>query len=85
MATRILVTGGAGYLGSVLCEHLVEAGYSVTVVDSLMYNQNSLFTLCANRNFEFHCGDARDEVMMQRLIAHADVIIPLAALVGPPI
>ncbi len=81
---KILVTGGAGYLGSVLCEHLLQAGCQVTVVDSLIYQQNSLFTLCANRNFEFCHGDARDESVMQRLIAQADVIIPLAALVGAP-
>lgn len=81
---RILITGGAGYLGSVLCEHLLHAGCKVTVVDSLIYQQNSLFTFCANRNFEFFHGDARDESVMQRLIAQADVIIPLAALVGAP-
>lgn len=84
MTTRILVTGGAGYLGSVLCEHLLDAGYHVTVIDSLIYQQNSLFSLCANRRFDFCYGDARDESLMRRLIAHADVIVPLAALVGAP-
>jgi len=46
MATRVLVTGGAGYLGSVLCEHLLQAGHQVVVVDNLMYRQASLFHLC---------------------------------------
>jgi nucleoside-diphosphate-sugar epimerase len=84
MTTRILVTGGAGYLGSVLCEHLLAAGYHVTVIDSLIYQQNSLFSLCADRRFDFCYGDARDESVMRRLIANADVLIPLAALVGAP-
>jgi nucleoside-diphosphate-sugar epimerase len=84
MTTRIVVTGGAGYLGSVLCEHLLDAGYHVTVLDNLMYQQNSLFPLCAERRFDFCYGDARDEGVMRRLMAHADVLIPLAALVGAP-
>src|SRR5947208_2207575 len=82
MPTRILVTGGAGYLGSVLCEHLLHAGYHVTVVDSLMYGQTPLFQFCANPNFEFERGDVRDERLMSRLVRQADVIIPLAAIVG---
>lgn len=84
MTTRLFVTGGAGYLGSVLCEHLLDAGYHVTVLDNLMYQQNSLFPLCAERRFDFCYGDARDEGVMRRLMAHADVLIPLAALVGAP-
>lgn len=84
MSTRILVTGGAGYLGSVLCEHLLDAGYHVTVLDSLIYQQKSLLSFCADPHFDFFCGDARDEETMRRLITHADVIIPLAALVGAP-
>lgn len=84
MTVRILVTGAAGYLGSVLCEHLLDAGYSVTALDSLMYGQNSLFHLCANPAFDFIEGDVRNEDLMQRLIKDADVIIPLAAIVGAP-
>ena len=84
MTTRILVTGGAGYLGSVLCEHLLDAAYHVTVIDSLIYPQNSLFSHCSNPRFEFCYGDARDESVMRRLIANADILIPLAALVGAP-
>ncbi len=84
MSTRVLVTGGAGYLGSVLCEHLLGAGYHVTVLDSLIYQQNTLFHLCSNSNFDFIHGDARDERVLQRLVPKADVLIPLAALVGAP-
>jgi nucleoside-diphosphate-sugar epimerase len=84
MTTRVLVTGGAGYLGSVLCERLLEAEYDVTAVDSLVYQQNSLFHLCANPRFEFLHGDVRDERLMQKLIPQADVLIPLAAVVGAP-
>src|SRR4030095_16891918 len=84
MITRVLVTGGAGYLGSVLCDRLLEMGSHVTVVDSLIYRQNSLFHLCANPRFNFFYGDARDEQLMQRLIAQADVVVPLAAVVGAP-
>ena len=84
MSARILITGGAGYLGSVLCEQLLAAGYFVTVLDSLIYRQNSLFHLCANPRFEFHYGDARDEALLGRLLKSADVVIPLAAIVGAP-
>jgi nucleoside-diphosphate-sugar epimerase len=84
MTARVLVTGAAGYLGSVLCEHLLDAGYGVTALDTLMYGQNSLFHLCANPAFDFIEGDVRDEDLMQRLIKDADVIIPLAAIVGAP-
>lgn len=80
----VLVTGGAGYLGSVLCEHLLAAGYRVTVVDNLMYRQQSLFHLCAHPAFEFVHGDVRDEGLMRGLIEAADALIPLAAIVGAP-
>ncbi len=84
MTIRVLVTGGAGYIGSVLSDRLLAIGSQVTVVDSLIYRQNSLFHLCANRRFDFVYGDACDEHLMQGLIAQADVIMPLAALVGAP-
>lgn len=82
MKTHILVTGGAGYLGSILCEHLLNAGYQVTVVDNLMYGQQSLFHFCGNPRFEFVFGDVRDEELMGELIKGAEVLIPLAAIVG---
>lgn len=84
MNTRVLVTGGAGYLGSVLCEHLLHQGYQITVVDNLMYGQHSLLQLCANPRFEFVFGDVRDEGLMRLLLKEADVLIPLAAVVGAP-
>lgn len=80
----VLVTGGAGYIGSVLSEHLLDAGYRVTVVDTLMHGQRSLLHLCAHPRFDFVLGDARDEGLMARLVKEADVIVPLAALVGAP-
>ncbi|MDA8179210.1 MAG: NAD-dependent epimerase/dehydratase family protein [Desulfobacteria bacterium] len=81
---RVLVTGGAGYLGSVLCEHLLSAGYRVTVLDSLHYGQHSLFHLCNHTRLEFVYGDARKEETVTPLLREADVIIPLAAVVGAP-
>jgi nucleoside-diphosphate-sugar epimerase len=84
MPTHVVVTGAAGYLGSVLCEHLLAAGYRVTAADGLIYRQRSLFHLCANPQFDFVVGDARDEQLMRRLIKDVDVLIPLAAIVGAP-
>jgi nucleoside-diphosphate-sugar epimerase len=82
--THVVITGAAGYLGSVLCEHLLAAGYRVTALDGLIYRQRSLFHLCANPQFDFIVGDARDEQLMHRLVKDADVVIPLAAIVGAP-
>lgn len=81
---RILVTGGAGYLGSILCEHLLHKGYLVTVIDNLMYRQTPLFHLCNNSNFDFVFGDVRNDKLIKELLKHIDVIIPLAAIVGAP-
>jgi len=80
----VLVTGAAGYIGSILCEHLLDAGYQVTAVDNLMYGQHSLFHLCANSRFEFVHGDVRDKGLMGGLVKDADVLIRLAAIVGAP-
>jgi nucleoside-diphosphate-sugar epimerase len=84
MPLKILVTGAAGYLGSVMCEHLLKAGHRVTAIDNLMYGQHSLFHFCANEAFDFVPGDVRDESLMSRLVADVDVLIPLACLVGGP-
>lgn len=81
---NIFVTGGAGYIGSILAEHLLDAGHAVTVLDSLMYGRAGLEHLMANPSFHFVLGDARDERLVRELIASADVIIPLAAIVGMP-
>jgi nucleoside-diphosphate-sugar epimerase len=82
MSKRVLVTGAAGYLGSILCEHLLDAGYHVTALDNLLYTQNSLFHFSANPSFDFHRGDARDERTVGSLLKKVDAIIPLAAIVG---
>ncbi len=82
MSSHVLVTGAAGYIGSILCEHLLKAGYRVTALDNLMYNQHSLFHFCAHPNFDFVRGDARNEALIAGLVKQADVIIPLAAIVG---
>jgi nucleoside-diphosphate-sugar epimerase len=84
MPLRVLLTGGAGYLGSIMSEHFLHAGYQVTVLDNLMFGQHSLFHLAADKNFEFIRGDARDEDLMRHLVEKADVLIPLAAVVGAP-
>ncbi|OGS17880.1 MAG: hypothetical protein A2219_01730 [Elusimicrobia bacterium RIFOXYA2_FULL_50_26] len=82
---KILVTGGAGYIGSVLVPQLLSEGHGVTVVDNLMYGQNSLVECCINPMFSIVRGDARDENLVKSLIKTHDVIIPLAALVGAPL
>src|SRR5579872_1864371 len=84
MADRVLVTGGAGYLGSILCEHLLARGFEVTVLDNLMYGEQSVFHLAAHPKFNFFFGDARDETTVKKLVQDAEVIIPLAAIVGAP-
>jgi nucleoside-diphosphate-sugar epimerase len=81
---KVLITGGAGYLGSNLTRHLLEAGYSVTVLDNLMYDQVTLLHLFSNPKFQFELGDVRDKKLLQDLVGLNDVIIPLAAIVGMP-
>ena len=85
MANSILVTGGAGYLGSVLVPELLRLGHKVTVLDNFMYGQNSLLECCVYENFDVVKGDARDEETLKTLLKNADYIIPLAALVGAPL
>jgi len=80
----ILVTGGAGYIGSTLVPALLESGHAVTVLDNFMYEQNSLAACCANHRFSVMRGDSRQEAALRPLVAKADVIIPLAAVVGAP-
>ncbi len=85
MSYRILVTGGAGYLGSILVPELLAAGHSVTVLDNFMFRQNSLAQSAADPKFDVVRGDVRDEALMAGLLKNADVVIPLAALVGAPL
>jgi nucleoside-diphosphate-sugar epimerase len=82
---NVLVTGGAGYIGSILTEFLLELGFNVTVLDNFMYKQASLNHLCHNPRFNVVNGDIRNLAHIQPLLKDADVIIPLAALVGAPL
>lgn len=84
MRAEVLVTGGAGYIGSMLVPELLAAGFGVTVLDNLMYRQNSLAHACAHPRFQFVRGDVRISAAMKPLLARADIVIPLAALVGAP-
>lgn len=79
---KILIAGGAGYLGSVLVGHLLRKNYSVTVLDNLLYGQPSLLHCCDRPNFAFVRGDVRDEELMGELLKNHDAIVPLAAIVG---
>jgi nucleoside-diphosphate-sugar epimerase len=81
---KILITGGAGYLGSVITGKMLVSGHQVTVLDKLIFNQVSLLSYTSNPNFRFVHGDVRNEVLLRRLCEDADVIIPLAAIVGFP-
>ena len=81
---KILITGGAGYLGSVITGKLLNAGYEVTVLDKLVFNQVSLLSHTPNPKFKFIHGDVRNEELLEKLCLEADVIIPLAAIVGFP-
>jgi nucleoside-diphosphate-sugar epimerase len=82
---RVLITGGAGYIGSVLTRGLLDNGYDVTVVDSFLYNQTSLLDCCESRAFDLVRGDCRDERLLRDLVPKHDVLIPLAAIVGAPV
>lgn len=82
---KILITGGAGYIGSVLTPILLAAGYEVTVLDSFIFGQNSLADCCHYDSFNIVRGDCRDQGLLENLMGDADVIIPLAALVGAPL
>lgn len=85
MSYRILVTGGAGYLGSILVPELLAAGHQVTVLDNFMYKQASLNHVCHNPKFSVVKGDVRIESTLLPLLREADIVIPLAALVGAPL
>ncbi|TKB75373.1 MAG: NAD(P)-dependent oxidoreductase [Nitrospira sp.] len=80
----VLITGGAGYIGSVLTKALLDQDCRVTVVDNFLYGQTSLLDCCAFSTFRVVRGDCRDERTMAPLVREADVIIPLAAIVGAP-
>lgn len=85
MSYNILVTGGAGYLGSTMVPDLLNAGHKVTVLDNFMFKQASLNHCCHHPGFSVVKGDIRSESTMAPLLKNADVVIPLAALVGAPL
>ena len=81
---KVLITGGAGYLGSVLTEVLLNKGYNVTVLDNLSYKQTSVAPFTYHPNFDFILGDVTNDSLLKSLVTTHDVIIPLAAIVGMP-
>ena len=81
---KVLVTGGAGYIGSVLVPELLRGGHEVTALDSFMYGQHSLLDVCHYKTLTVVRGDARDEALIKKHIAGKDFIIPLACIVGAP-
>lgn len=82
---KVLVTGGAGYIGSVLVPELLRAGHEVTVIDNFLYSQTSLLDVCHLKNFSIVRGDVRNETLIAQHLKGKDFIIPLACLVGAPI
>ncbi|MBH09577.1 MAG: hypothetical protein CMG74_04335 [Candidatus Marinimicrobia bacterium] len=84
MKDNILVTGGAGYLGSIMVPALLNNGYNITVVDNLLYDQSSLLDCCNYQKFNFIRGDICNFELIKKLIKKSDIVIPLAAIVGAP-
>lgn len=82
---HVLVTGGAGYIGSILVPTLLQRGHHVTVLDNFSFGQSSLLDCVCNERLTIVRGDVRDEALVRQLLANADVIIPLACLVGAPL
>jgi nucleoside-diphosphate-sugar epimerase len=82
---KILVTGAAGYIGSVLTPTLLKAGHQVVAVDNFMYNQTSLLDCCIDENLTIVRGDVRNKSLMEKLVKDADAIFPLACLTGAPL
>lgn len=81
---KILITGGAGYLGSVITKRMLDEGHEVIVLDKLLFNQTSLLAYTYTTKFKFIYGDVRNEELLEKLCDEVDVIIPLAAIVGFP-
>jgi nucleoside-diphosphate-sugar epimerase len=84
MKIKVLVTGAAGYIGSVLVPELLKEGYQVIAIDNFMYNQTSLLDCCYDKNLTIIRGDARDENLISKWLKEADIILPLACITGAP-
>ncbi len=82
---KVLVTGGAGYLGSTMVPELLKNGFQVTVLDNFMYQQTSLLEVCHDKNLTIVRGDARDKELVQKLLKDKDIILPLACYTGAPL
>jgi nucleoside-diphosphate-sugar epimerase len=82
---KILVTGGAGYIGSILVPMLLQKGHEVTVLDNFLYQQTSLLDCCSYKTFNIVRGDVRDERILKDLVPKFDVLLPLACLTGAPL
>ncbi len=82
---KILVTGGAGYIGSILVPELLKRGHEVTVIDSFIYNQTSLLDCCYNKNLTIVRGDARSKNIIAKHLRNVDAIFPLACMTGAPL
>jgi nucleoside-diphosphate-sugar epimerase len=81
---KILVTGGAGYIGSILVPRLLEQGNEIIVIDNFIYNQTSLLDCCHDKKLKIIRGDARDKRLISKHIVGSDIIIPLACITGAP-
>ena len=84
MQNKVLVTGGAGYIGSVFVPQLLEKGHQVTVLDNFMYKQNSLLDICYHPRLNVVVGDVRNVELLKKEVSKHDIIVPLAAIVGAP-
>lgn len=85
MAVRVLITGGAGYIGNILTPHLLKRGLEVTVLDNLIHRQHGILENCSHERFKFVYGDVRDKDLYKKLISKNEVIVNLAAYVGMPL
>ena len=82
---KILITGGAGFIGSKLSTYLLDKGFEVTILDNLMFSKNSLNHLFVNKKFKFFYGDVRNSNFIKKHLKNKDFVIPLAGLVGAPL